>query len=962
MNRKTIAESAIACGLFIIVAGLRAEEVKLLSEPGASQAILKQHAKASSVFASDLARENKGQLFEGESAAQLDAGRYRLHAMMALSPLGDVVNSTVSIRMSADDASRGITSLHFPVADEFTPVSLDFIQRKSDYVSIRFSWEFEGKAAEEARLKAAAKFAPKTGGKGGLADALLNDNAEEDEDDDLIQLEMKGGRIPLSDAKQVTYRLMLAGFHIERLSPIDVTKVQTNRTVYKPGETGTVDVALRNTSSKPEQLDLVVELVSGLESVRKLQESSVQIAAGGLKESQFKFDTTGLYWGCEIRVTVSTETGLPATAREIFSVASNPWDVALIAAGKHTAHFSKKDAAEREAEELRSKGFTGFECFFWAPCDFIDFTPAQEKFFSGQTGYPGTLTGTKNLIDACHAHGMVGTVYANLWGGSGPPIYEAMQQHPEWFGPCTFNTHVLDDWELMAEGRVRAPGISHWCNASLRLNPSDDTFRQHAGELIESHRQLGWDGVRYDSYYSRYWNMRAMSIIREQVDREVPEFIFGYNSFALSDHQAGALPIMCSGSGGMVMAEGIRVERTNGYAPYADELLRWRDVVWPYGGHLGPLYPGGGAIGDPGHEINLTTYDQFAYSSIILATGAHAYYHPLENEIGGHQWFARRYSEFIYNNRMRPLANPEAVISFDRGPEFFRWKNLARTVTLEGNRRRLIVHLLNLDPDARPADLAMPRHVPVRDLGISLNLPAGAKVNGAWSLKAFPEPHHTKADVQSKGNTWVATVDEVLFYSVLVVDYESETAIPSPITPKELSDTYLQHWQLVGTFENKDDEEQTGFAADFGPEKGYDPQATYDGSDGTKVRWHPIHKKGSPPLGWPMIDLRRHFEKKDYVCAYAYTSVVSDQDREAVMVASFSDSPVVWLNGEKVFEKKHIVRDIKLDMHRIPVQLKKGQNAILMKVCQVWLSWGFYVRLEDKNGRPLLEGMKYGLE
>lgn len=945
--------------LFCVLVALRslaaaAERVPVV-DAAASRELLRGCLAPKTVLVSDLARADDAKLFEATPAAALPPGRYRLHACLALAPVGDIVNSTIEISLRAGQQSRGLTSLHFPVADEFGDFTLDVTQSRPEAIPVSVAWAFRSEEAKKARVQAAAKHAPKmpTGG-----DIALDEDDEIDEEgeEDLLQLEIKGGRVPLADARQVKYRLMLSGVHIEPLSPVVVETVRSKKVVYRPGERGQAAVTLRNVGTEPERVKLTVALLSGLNKGTQLGAEQLVMPPGSTREWQGEFETAELYWGCELRAGAETKAGLLSSGSDWLAVASDHWDVALIAAHPaHTAHFNNRERAVKDAERLRQQGFTGFEAFFWAPCDFIDFTPDDEKFFSGQTAYPGTITGTKNIIEACHEHGMVATVYSNLWGGSGPPVYREMQRHPEWFGPVSFNTYVLDDWDLMGAGRIRAPGIAHWCNASLRLNPSDDTFRRHAQELIDSHKMFGWDGVRYDSFYTRYWNLRALSIVRPMVRDAIPDFLFGYNSYAAGNHRAGALDVMVGG-GGMVMAEAIRIERTNQYGRYASELHTWRDIVWPYGGHIGPLYHGAG------QETVLTPLDQIVYSSIILATGAHPYYHELESEIGQHQRFAKRYSEFIYNNRMRPLKHPEQVIAFGQNARFFLWARLARTATLGGNRRRLVVHLLNAPEDGKPAaNLAMARPRAYRDLPVTLKLPAGSRVSGAWALKAFPSAHHKPVLIREEAENWVATVDEVVFYTVLVVDYESDEPLPEPLTPEDLSDTYLQHWYVVGPFPNPGDD-QKGFDIVYPPEKAIDLAARYQGCDDREVKWEPIFEKGTPPLGWKLIDLRRHYWKKDYVLAYATTKVVSDREREAVIVASASDGLIVWLNGEKVFSKNLTVRDITLDMYKIPVRLKKGENTILLKICQRWLSWGFYLRLADKDGVPLRDGMRYGLE
>ena len=943
-----------ACAISLAAAPLRAEDIAVAKDAVTSAKLIQASRKPETVLVADLARADKGVLFEGETAEAVRPGRYRLHAVMGFAPLGNIVNSTIDISVTAGDATRSVMSVHFPVADEFIDCGLDIGHFSGGTMPVAITWGFESEEAKDARTKAAARDAPKVGA--AVPGAGLGDEAEDDEgEDDLLQLEIKGGRVPLADGQKIRYRLMLSGVHLEPLSPVAVTRVRADKVFYKPGESAVATATIRNLDKSAESVTLKAELLSGLTARREIASEALKLAPGESREWQGQFETGELRWGCELKVTATTSAGMETSKGEYFSVADDPWDVALIAAHPgHLAHFDKKERATEAAEELRSQGFTGFEAFFWAPCDFMEFTPDTEKFFSGQTAYPGSITGTKNMIDAAHQHGMVATVYSNLWGGSGPPVYEVMRQHPDWFGPTSFNAYVLDDWDLMRAGRIRAPGIAHWCSASLRLNPSDDTFRRHAQELIDSHHQFGWDGVRYDSYYSRYWNLRAMSVARPMIRKVVPGFLFGYNSFAVNDHRAGALELMVEG-GGMIMAEGIRIERTD-YRGYASELLKWRDIVWPYGGHVGPIYQG------KGQENVLTPLDQMHYSSVILASGAHPYYHPLESAFSEHQLFAKRYSEFVYDNRMRPLKAPEQVIAFGKGADFFFWKQMARTVTLSGQKRRLVVHLINSPENGKPfVNWAMKRPTVHRNLPVTLTLPAGAKVTGAWALKAFPTAQHTTIPIRKAGDAWTGTINEVLYWTVLVVDYESDEPLAEPLTPKDLTDTYIQHWKVIGPFPNPTDE-QKGFEAVYPPEEKLDLDAACEGSDGKEVRWGLIHAKGAPELAGSLIDLRRHFSKKDYVCAYAFTKVTSDRDREAVMVASASDCLTVWFNGKQTFAKKGTVRDITLDMYQIPVQLRKGGNTILLKVCNRWLSWGFYVRLADKEGVPLLDGMSYGLE
>jgi hypothetical protein len=44
----------------------------------------------------------------------------------------------------------------------------------------------------------------------------------------------------------------------------------------------------------------------------------------------------------------------------------------------------------------------------------------------------------------------------------------------------------------------------------------------------------------------------------------------------------------------------------------------------------------------------------------------------------------------------------------------------------------------------------------------------------------------------------------------------------------------------------------------------------------------------------------------------------------------------------------------------VEVQLRKGDNTILVKVCQATGGWGFLLRLGDEFGLPLDQGLRYG--
>ena len=72
--------------------------------------------------------------------------------------------------------------------------------------------------------------------------------------------------------------------------------------------------------------------------------------------------------------------------------------------------------------------------------------------------------------------------------------------------------------------------------------------------------------------------------------------------------------------------------------------------------------------------------------------------------------------------------------------------------------------------------------------------------------------------------------------------------------------------------------------------------------------------------------------------AYAYTVIRSDRDREAMILTGSDDTITVWVNGQKVLAKK-VARAITIDEDKAMVRLKKGDNPVLVKVCQAGGGW-----------------------
>ncbi|MBM4030324.1 MAG: hypothetical protein FJ291_00895 [Planctomycetes bacterium] len=177
---------------------------------------------------------------------------------------------------------------------------------------------------------------------------------------------------------------------------------------------------------------------------------------------------------------------------------------------------------------------------------------------------------------------------------------------------------------------------------------------------------------------------------------------------------------------------------------------------------------------------------------------------------------------------------------------------------------------------------------------------------------------------------------------------------------------FLHDWQVVGPFAVKDDERLwAGVKATWPPEQGVDLKATYTGMnrvDGKEVevpvRWQRVLKPGQPALGPGPVSLAELMAPTRGACAFAYTRIVSDRDREVTLYTGSDQCLALWLNGQKVLDRT-LYRAAEPDQDKTKVALKKGENTLLLRSIGGWEGWAFYFRLGDDYGFPVTDGLSY---
>ena len=153
----------------------------------------------------------------------------------------------------------------------------------------------------------------------------------------------------------------------------------------------------------------------------------------------------------------------------------------------------------------------------------------------------------------------------------------------------------------------------------------------------------------------------------------------------------------------------------------------------------------------------------------------------------------------------------------------------------------------------------------------------------------------------------------------------------------------VRTFKVIGPFGSKGLED---FSRVFPPEKETDFDGEYTGSI-SHVRWRSI---SADSAGY--VDFRSHLSPTDWVCSYACCRVVSPDSVSGQIRLGTNDTATLWLNGEKMLSKE-VERSAVPDSDIVPVYLRKGENTILVKVCNTEYDWGLYLRITDEEGNTL---------
>jgi hypothetical protein len=287
-----------------------------------------------------------------------------------------------------------------------------------------------------------------------------------------------------------------------------------------------------------------------------------------------------------------------------------------------------------------------------------------------------------------------------------------------------------------------------------------------------------------------------------------------------------------------------------------------------------------------------------------------------------------------------------------------------------------IVEAWNPYPDPGPLALSLPggaRIEPVGKVGIT-RITAFLKQNRVEIDGAVPAPGRATVAVLSgfpagvlvalNGQKPATAVDEidgkpVVFVALdgkplsepamLIGELRARRAAAEAAKGIDPAQTRINAWHLARAFPA---EPAKALATVFPPEQGMvDLQASYPGGvDGKPVTW--VKRETKSAFGPGIIDLGGG----DNRVAYAFTTIISDQDRDVRFCAGSDDGLAVWVNGAEVW-RNDAWRACTPDEDEFAVALKKGANTVLLKITQGHGGWAFCLRVADRFGYPLAGGL-----
>ena len=152
------------------------------------------------------------------------------------------------------------------------------------------------------------------------------------------------------------------------------------------------------------------------------------------------------------------------------------------------------------------------------------------------------------------------------------------------------------------------------------------------------------------------------------------------------------------------------------------------------------------------------------------------------------------------------------------------------------------------------------------------------------------------------------------------------------VAEKVKSVAKLSPWHALGPFKAANFD--AAFATDFGAEKEIDLKKQYKNQKWREAKQY--------------VDGKPHAFNGDNTALYLFRNLQVDAATKLSLSLGSDDGIIVWVNGKKVLNKK-VLRGVAPDQEKITVDLKAGDNQLLMKIANASGGAGFYFAASGVN-------------
>lgn len=550
----------------------------------------------------------------------------------------------------------------------------------------------------------------------------------------------------------------------------EIAKVWPTKICYRPGSWASGYITLINGTDQPVTGKLTVTIHSGMADVQPLLTQNVSVKAGGISKVPVVWKIGEQEeFGRELYAELTDGNGnILDNKGAFFTIGWNnyrlgqcqlvqPWT--WEPSKTQIPDITPLDRWYVYIPRVRQSGSVVTEYFFWAPDDFGNLTPEEDRWISGQSEFLCSQADLHAVIDAAHENGIAAVTYGkNIMSITGRQVkrdgLELTRMHPEW---CQWVVNGEPKWLFdvdryrynfeQAREKIQLKGRQDWFSNAVDCD-NVETVQYGADEIIRSAKKYGWDGVRFDDHftlescwdgginfdgssYERGGDFEALSARNNRIMIDTakaynPHFLLGYNYAANYTGRGIRYPEAFAETcrdGQFVMVEWSSwwPQTLKTWGNVAATLAGENHRVQQLGGVPGMMPMGG--ISDEARRWE---------AAINYASQGHYYNAPSNTSAVKNTLFMLRYGDVLYNAKTLFRADGEKLFHVDTAGKCL-WKPFIHERTISDTARQLSVSVLNMDPDAVVNETKAPR-VPLAKATVTFNVPTGWKITRAWLL------------------------------------------------------------------------------------------------------------------------------------------------------------------------------------------------------------------------------------